>query len=159
MLLFVVGLVIWGQSLGRLGALRSMRFGLIGMAALAPAIYVLNHATPGDTPRIVVALAWAGLALLVASGFTPAALAHLSDLSEADPTRRGAVMGLYSVLLGLGQFLGATIASPLVGAFRVDGLVLHTLILTGVSALGVAILSFQPSPAPRPASLRTEPEG
>jgi MFS family permease len=140
-LIFLVGLVSWGQALGRLGALRAMQLSLVGMFALCPVLYLLNHAQPGEHLRIVVTVAAAALALVVASGFTPAALAHLADISEASIGQRGAVMGLYSVLLGLGQFVGALFASPLVAWFAVDGLILATVILTAAAAVGVSILS------------------
>ena len=56
---------------------------------------------------------------MVQSGFTPAALAHLADITETHNTDRGAIMGLYSVFLGLGQFLGASwAASLLIGGER-----------------------------------------
>ncbi len=163
-LIFLAGLVLWGQSLGRLGALRSMRFGLVGMFALCPALYLLNHAQPHDVVRITVALACSGLALLVASGFTPAALAHLADISETEVGERGAVMGLYSVLLGLGQLLGAMIAAPFVDVLRVDGLILLTLLLAGASAAGVAVLGARHEafiaarrPAPAPVQVEVDP--
>jgi len=156
--LFVVGIVLWGQALGRLGALGAMRLGLVGLLALCPATYWLNHASPGQSARITLALAAAGLALLVASGFTPAALAHLANISEVSTGDRGAVMGLYSVLLGLGQLLGAMLAAPLVQHFEADGLILLTLLLTAVSALGVVILGARPLPVPAHPALRVEPE-
>jgi MFS family permease len=138
---FLIGLVTWGQLLGRLGALRSMQLSLVGMFALCPAVFLLNHSQPNEHVRIGVFLAASAAALVVGSGFTPAALAHLADISESSIGQRGAVMGLYSVLLGLGQFLGALLASPLVAWFEIDGLILATLVLVAASAVGVSILS------------------
>ncbi len=139
--LFLAGLAIWGFSLGRIGALRTMGIALVGMAVLCPALYLLNHSHPLDRSTITMWIVVASGALVVASGFTPAALAHLADVSEAGPGQRGAVMGLYSVLFGLGQLLGSLLSAPLVQNFAVDGLILFTLIMTGASAIGVTILS------------------
>jgi MFS family permease len=154
-LLFLIGLAGWGFTLGRTGALRTMRFALVGMAVLCPLLYMLNHSMPHETGRITMLLTLSGLALIVASGFTPAALSHLADVSETGPGQRGAVMGLYSVLFGLGQLLGSMLSAPLVQAFAVDGLILFTLLMAGASAIGVLILSmgsFAPRPAARAAA-------
>ena len=47
--------------------------------------------------------------LFVLAGATPAALGLLADMSERFPADRGAIMGLYSVFLALGQIIGALI--------------------------------------------------
>ena len=49
---------------------------------------------------------------MIASGFPPAALAYLSKIAEEHAEQRGTIMGLYSVLLGVGQ-LGALVAESL----------------------------------------------
>ena len=71
------------------------------------AALLLNHA--GDAPLLLIVPALIGLAagIFVIAGATPAALGLLADLSEAFPRDRGAVMGLYSVFLALGQIAGA----------------------------------------------------
>ena len=43
------------------------------------------------------------LGVLLLSGFTPASLTHLAAISELLPGKRGSVMGLYSVVMGIGQ--------------------------------------------------------
>ena len=45
------------------------------------------------------------------SGATPAALGLLADITESYPADRGAIMGLYSVFLGVGQILGALVSA------------------------------------------------
>ena len=45
--------------------------------------------------------------LFVLAGATPAALGLLADVSEAYPEDRGAIMGLYSVFLAIGQIAGS----------------------------------------------------
>ena len=49
------------------------------------------------------------------AGATPAALGLLADISERFPADRGAIMGLYSVFLAIGQ-----IAGSLIGGFAAD---------------------------------------
>ena len=55
---------------------------------------------------IVVGLVAAG-GLFVLAGATPAAIGLLADMSERFPTDRGAIMGLYSVFLAIGQITGS----------------------------------------------------
>jgi predicted MFS family arabinose efflux permease len=47
-------------------------------------------------------------------------------------------MGLYSVFLGLGQFLGASLGGPFVDLAGADGMILSTVIL-GVFAGGMIL--------------------
>jgi MFS family permease len=61
------------------------------------------------------------------AGATPAALGFLADVSERYHTDRSAVMGLYSIFLGLGQVIGVKIAGDLATSYGVDGLVYATL--------------------------------
>ena len=61
----------------------------------------------------IAALVVAAVGLFVLAGATPAALGLLADISEQFPTDRGAIMGLYSVFLALGQ-----IAGSLIGGYR-----------------------------------------
>ncbi|MBA2681168.1 MAG: hypothetical protein H0U76_22560, partial [Ktedonobacteraceae bacterium] len=76
--------------------------------------------------------------ILLLSGFTPASLTQMSALAETKAGKRGAVMGLYSVVLGVGQLLGAT-----VGGFSVDlggftGLMIFSVVL-GLLSLGSVV--------------------
>ena len=58
---------------------------------------------PSQLALIVVA----GIGLFVLAGATPAALGLLADISEEHPADRGAIMGLYSVFLAIGQIWAA----------------------------------------------------
>jgi len=75
------------------------------------------------------------IGVLLLSGFLPASLVQLGALSETQPNKRGAVMGLYSVVLGIGQLLGASIGglSADLGGFY--GLMIFSVVL-GFIALG-----------------------
>jgi len=58
------------------------------------------------------------------SGFTPAALAYLADITEEYAGDRGAIMGLYSVFLGVGQFVGSSLGGPFADWRGMDGVIL-----------------------------------
>ena len=113
-----VGVLVCEQVSGGVemvvGVSQDALFGPVVMAGLGGAVmalggFVVNHA---DGLPIVLPIA-AGLAaaagLFVLAGATPAALGLLADMSEAFPSDRGAIMGLYSVFLGVGQIVGSLI--------------------------------------------------
>ncbi|MFZ1043148.1 MAG: MFS transporter [Anaerolineales bacterium] len=65
-----------------------------------------------------------GLCIMIQSDFTPAALAYLADMTETHKSDRGAILGLYSVFLGLGHLLGAIINRIFIDWRGADGMVL-----------------------------------
>jgi predicted MFS family arabinose efflux permease len=83
------------------------------------------------------------IGLLLESGFTPVALAYLADISETRVEHRGAVMGLYSVFLGIGQFIGGASGGLFIVGLGFNGLLLFSLILGGFAAGTVVFLRRQ----------------
>jgi predicted MFS family arabinose efflux permease len=75
--------------------------------------------------------------LFVMSGATPAALGLLADVSEGFEEDRSAIMGLYSVFLGIGQVLGAILGGLAASWKGIDGLIVATagLLVIGIIAL------------------------
>ena len=71
----------------------------------------------------------AAFGLFVLAGATPAAIGLLADVTEAYPDDRGAIMGLYSVFLGLGQIGGSLIAGVAATAMGLDGIFVASLVL------------------------------
>jgi MFS family permease len=140
LLLFVTGIGIWGWLMVRLGSVRVMALSLFGLVGLCPALLLLNHSSPGDRLMIGVWLIVSIVALVVGSGFTPAALAYLSRIAEEHGTARGAIMGVYSVLLGVGQALGSITGGELAGRFGVDGMIALSLVYAGIACAAVAAL-------------------
>jgi MFS family permease len=140
MVLFVVGIGLWGYVMGRFGSLRVMALSLAGLVGLCPAIFLLNHA-PLDSPASVTLwVVAAAVALFVASGFTPAALAYLSKIAEEHAGQRGTIMGLYSVLLGVGQAIGGFLGGFAAEWRGVDGLVVLTVLFVAAAIVAVAAL-------------------
>jgi predicted MFS family arabinose efflux permease len=83
-----------------------------------------------------VVLGFAGSAVVLGmatlSGFTPAALAHLADVTGHFAMDRGSIMGLYSVFLGLGQVSGGVSGGPIAQTWG----------LNGMSAVSIALLAI-----------------
>jgi predicted MFS family arabinose efflux permease len=76
--------------------------------------------------------------LFVLAGATPAALGMLADISETHPADRGAIMGLYSVFLGLGQIIGSVVSGSAADWLGIDGL-----LLASVGLLVVALVPLR----------------
>ena len=72
------------------------------------------------------------------SGATPAALGLLADVSEGFEEDRSAIMGLYSVFLGLGQVIGAVVGGIAATWKGIDGMLLAT---AGLLAVGIVALA------------------
>jgi len=144
-LLFLLGMGLWLLGITRLRRTTVMLIGLIGLALCISSLSIMNALAPGlgslsgtDHTSIALLLPVLVVGVLLLSGFTPASLTQMSALAEMKAGKGGAVMGLYSVILGVGQLLGAT-----VGGFSVDlggftGLMIFSVIL-GLLSLGSVI--------------------
>jgi MFS family permease len=137
---FVVGVWVWGFVMGPRSRTRVMLITVCGIYLVCGAVFALNHIPPTAGRPM---WPWLGMFLIgvaVVSGFTPAALAYLADISEETIRQRGAVMGLYSVALGLGQMIGGTLGAPFAAASGIDGLNLLTGLLGTVAFVTVIVL-------------------
>jgi predicted MFS family arabinose efflux permease len=61
-------------------------------------------------------------------------------MTEAYPNDRGAIMGLYSVFLGLGQIIGSILGGVAAEAAGLDGIFIVSFILLGVALLPLSHL-------------------
>ena len=129
-LLFFAGLIYWGNRFKTLRRTTIILYGLGGGALLVVAAVAINHSAtlPGGRAAGLVG-ASAVFGLFVLAGATPAAIGLLADVTEAYPDDRGAIMGLYSVFLGLGQIGGSLIAGFAASALGLDGIFVASLVL------------------------------
>jgi MFS family permease len=136
-LIFFAGLFYWGARFGTLRRTTIIAVGLAGALVMVGAAFALNHAAGwGDAARLALAgVAAAGL--FVMAGATPAALGLLADVTESHPADRGAIMGLYSVFLGVGQIIGALASGGAADWAGIDGLLLASLILLLIAVLPI----------------------
>jgi predicted MFS family arabinose efflux permease len=108
-ILFMVGIFLWSRVYAKLRKTNMMIASLAGLFITCFGLLAINNSwlpfgePVGQWPLAPLVV----VGLLLISGFTPVALAFLAEISEAHVEHRGAVMGLYSVLLGLGQLVGA----------------------------------------------------
>jgi len=137
MLVLLAGTFGWSRLIGRFPRRTdAMLIALAGMLGACAFLLLLNRWPAADA---IVALAIALLAAAVAteSGFTPAALAYLADLTEPLAADRGSVMGLYSVFLGAGELIGGLAGGPFAEAWGFDGLIYLTLGLATLATVSV----------------------
>jgi MFS family permease len=139
-ILFGAGLLYWGNRFKNLRRTTIILYGIGGGGIVAVAGAAMNHSA--GLPVIVPIVAGLGAAfgLFVLAGATPAALGLLADISERFPTDRGAIMGLYSVFLAVGQIAGSLIGGFAADWRGIDGLLLATFALLVVALLPLAQL-------------------
>ncbi|MEW5718440.1 MAG: MFS transporter [Chloroflexota bacterium] len=128
-IVFVVGVIGWSLVLGKIRRTTVMLIGTGGLFALCAAIFALNHRANLDEPLLVFDLAFAFVALFGVSGLMPASLTYLADVTEARANDRGAIMGMYTIFFGAGQFIGTLLGGPFADWAAIDGILLLTALL------------------------------
>lgn len=136
-LVFGAGLLFWGTVYARFRRTTMMLMGVGAFVVMTIDVLAINHLGGTSTLLLLALAVVAAAALFVMSGATPAALGLLADVSEGFEADRSAIMGLYSVFLGLGQVLGAIVGGLAASWMGIDGLVVAT---TGLLAVGMAAL-------------------
>jgi len=121
-----VGLFFWGNRFANYRRTTILLFGLIAFVVAMSAVFLMNRLTGTDLLLIGALFVTICASMFFIAGATPAALGFLADVSERYHTDRSAVMGLYSIFLGLGQVIGVKVAGDLATTFGVDGLVYAT---------------------------------
>jgi len=101
-----VGLFFWGNRFANYRRTTILLFGLIAFVVAMSAVFLMNRLTGTDLLLIGALFVTICASMFFIAGATPAALGFLADVSERYHTDRSAVMGLYSIFLGLGQVIG-----------------------------------------------------
>jgi MFS family permease len=139
-IIFGLGLLYWGNRFKNTRRTTIILYGILGGGGLVAAGVVVNHGFGLPPALLVAAAAVAAFGLFVMAGATPAALGLLADISERFPKDRGAIMGLYSVFLAIGQIAGALIGGFAADAAGIDGMLVATAVLLLVALLPLARL-------------------
>ena len=129
LVVFFAGLAFWGDRFKKFRRTTIILYGIAGGIACIAAAALINHSQgqPDVLRALYGLLAAAGLFVL--AGATPAALGLLADVTESYPADRGAVMGLYSVFLALGQITGSFVGGESGHRFGIDGILGSTVVL------------------------------
>lgn len=144
-LLFLVGMGLWMLALPHLRRTTVMFVGLGGLSLSISGLTLINGLAENPArllasshSLLLVLLPLVILGVLLLSGFTPASLTHMAAISELLPGKRGAVMGLYSIVLGLGQLIGASLGGLCVDLGGFYGLMVFSVAM-GLFALGCVL--------------------
>jgi MFS family permease len=135
-IVFGAGVTIWSFVLDRIARKKVLYISLVAMLVVCAGLYVLNHSGSWSGASRWMLLAGIAAAIMVESGFTPAALALLADIVDAS-SGRGSAMGIYSALLGLGALAGSLMAGLLGASLAVDGLIFGTVALAFVAMITI----------------------
>jgi MFS family permease len=140
-ILFTAGAITWGFVMPIIGRQATLLVGVGGLGFVTLTLWALNH-LPFDATHTLVPLLvlMVMIGVFVQSGFTPAALAYLAEIAEEHAEDRGSVMGVYSVLLSVGQLLGGALAAPFAEAMGINGLIVLTGVLCLVALFTVMLL-------------------
>ncbi|MBI2763398.1 MAG: MFS transporter [Chloroflexi bacterium] len=131
-IVFGAGILWWGNRFDRFRRTTIIGFGVLGGLGLVASGLVVNHAgfaaghSAISAGTVVMAAVAFAVGLFALAGSTPAAVGLLADVSERFPEDRGAIMGLYSVFLAIGQIGGSLIGGVVADALGMDGLLLAT---------------------------------
>jgi len=139
-LLFFAGLFWWGGRFRQLRRTSIILYGIAGGAVMLVAGLAINHLGTTFVVLLLVLIGVAAAGLFVLAGATPAAIGLLADMTEAYPADRGAIMGLYSVFLGLGQITGSLVGGVAAQAAGLDGIIVASLALLAIAVLPIRSL-------------------
>lgn len=139
-LLFFVGLIYWGGKFKSMRRTTIILYGIAGGAVMLVAAFGINHTGSQVLPLLLLLVGVAAGGLFVLAGATPAAIGLLADMTEAYPSDRGAIMGLYSVFLGLGQIIGSLLGGVAAQVRGLDGIFIVSFILLCVALLPISHL-------------------
>jgi MFS family permease len=137
---FFAGLAFWGERFRTMRRTTIIGYGIGGGLAMVAAALVVNHGQSLAAPILLVVLVVLAAGLFVLAGATPAALGLLADVTESFPADRGAIMGLYSVFLALGQIGGSLLGGVAAEARGIDGILVATVILLAAALLPLRAL-------------------
>jgi len=142
-IVFGAGLLYWGNRFKAMRRTTIIGYGIVGGAVLVGAGLVANHSGALPVVILLAAVVVAGAGLFVLAGATPAALGLLADISERFPADRGAIMGLYSVFLAIGQIVGSLIGGFAAHWLGIDGMLVATGFLLAIALLPLSRLRAQ----------------
>lgn len=143
-LVFALCTVAWAFLAGRLRTVPAMAVTVSGSIVASAGLMLANHglAVVAAAPIVIVGV-------FLESGFTPAALTHLADVSADAIGDRGLVMGVYSVVLSAGTLLGTLLGGVFAAWLSFDGLAWITVILAILALASLPIVAAVEHRMPR----------
>ena len=138
----ITGLLVWSLLMPGRRKTNIMFIALLGIVSASLAILNINNPQVAGMP-IQVSIIWLALSVMVETGFAPAALSYIGDISDQESWGRGTVMGIYNVLLGGGRLVGGWIGGLAAEWGAINGLSWATIALSVISMVFVLSLHRQ----------------
>jgi MFS family permease len=138
--IFAAGILVWSFIMARYRKTSVMLVAVGGLFILLATVYGFNHLDSFNSPLYYPLMALLLVGVVLLSGFTPAALTYLADVTESFTEDRGSIMGLYSVFLGVGQLLGAATGGYFAEHRGIDGLLWLSAAFGIVTLISLALL-------------------
>ncbi len=135
-------LLFWAFFLSHVPRLKLMLTAIGGIFITCMALEGINHWGFGNGWLLAIWIPLLLVGVFTESGFAPAALAYLADISEEVAKDRGLLMGLYSIFLGIGQLFGNSVGGVFARLWGFDGLIYFTALL-GLIALTFLLILFK----------------
>jgi predicted MFS family arabinose efflux permease len=146
-LALIAGTYVWSHVFTRFRKKTSMMLvALGGTLVVCVDLLAINHLDGASRLWLALLLPLLVLAVGTESGFTPAVLAYLADVTEDFATERGVIMGLYSLFLGVGEVIGGVLGGRFAEVWGLDGLIFATVILVLIAF--ASILGTRPIERP-----------
>lgn len=139
-IVFALGVLGWSFVLARYRRTSVMLIATGGLFATLAAVYGFNHLESFSSPLYYPLLTSLLFGIIALSGFTPAALTYLADVTESYAKDRGSIMGLYSVFLGIGQLMGTATGGYFADWDGTDGLLLLSAFFGVITAFSLLAL-------------------
>jgi hypothetical protein len=134
---FGSGLLFWGLVYSRFRRTTMLLLGVGAFVVMTLDVLAINH-LGGTSTTLLVALVGIGVGRALRDVRCHACRARTAaDVSEGFEEDRSAIMGLYSVFLGLGQVIGAVIGGVAASWKGIDGLIVAT---AGLLVIGIVTL-------------------
>jgi MFS family permease len=143
LIVFALGVLVWSLFIGKYRKTGVMLLATGGLFLTMLMIYFFNHGAEFSPASHHLIGAGIIVGLLMMSGFTPAALTYLADVSEVHAADRGSIMGLYTVFLGIGQVIGTAIGGFFATWRGIDGLIVLSLLFGAVTIGSLTYLRAQ----------------
>lgn len=142
---FSIGVWYFGLQIGRIPRTRIMRTGFMAMFGVVICFFFLNNSSEWTTTARLSILPFYAVAAGLQGAFPPAALSFLADVAGSSQGR-GSAMGIYTLLLSLGNISGALLGGQLGNAFALNGLLIGTLFLAIIGLFSLRFLNEKSVP-------------
>ena len=144
-IVFALGVWYFGLQIGRMSRTRIMRIGFVAMFGVVACFYLLNSSSGWSMTARLSIIPFYAFAAGLQGAFPPAALSFLADIA-GNTQGRGSAMGVYTLMLSLGNITGALLGGQLGDMLALNGLLIGTLVLATIGLLSLRFLREEPRP-------------